>query len=108
MSWQPELYELARRKAAALLMGGAARLEKHAAMGRLNARQALDLGLVSELLPRERLADRALELAEQLARKPDMLLRHTRTVLIQPLRQAIERDLQHFMALECLAAVDRQ
>ena len=74
----------------------------------LNARQALDLGLVSELHPLERLAPRALELAEQLARKPDMLLRHTRTVLIQPLRQAIERDLQHFMALECLAAVDRQ
>ena len=74
----------------------------------LNARQALDLGLVSELHPLERLAPRALELAEQLAHKPDMLLRHTRTVLVQPLRQAIERDLQHFMALECLAAVDRQ
>ncbi|OYU15856.1 MAG: methylmalonyl-CoA carboxyltransferase [Alphaproteobacteria bacterium PA4] len=41
MSWQPELDELARRKAAALLMGGAAKLEKHAAMGRMNARQRL-------------------------------------------------------------------
>ena len=41
MSWQAEIDELALRRAAALQMGGAAKLEKQAAMGRLNARQRL-------------------------------------------------------------------
>ncbi len=41
MSWQPEIDELARRRAAALLMGGAAKLEKQAAMGRMNARDRI-------------------------------------------------------------------
>ncbi len=41
MTWQSELDELARRKAAALLMGGNEKLAKQAAMGRLNARQRL-------------------------------------------------------------------
>ncbi len=41
MSWNPEIDELARRRAAALLMGGEAKLEKQQAMGRMNARARL-------------------------------------------------------------------
>lgn len=73
----------------------------------LSATEAKQLGLVAEVMSSGKLMPRAWELAEQLASKPDMLLRHTRSVLIHPLRKAIEDDLQYFMALECLGALDR-
>jgi acetyl-CoA carboxylase carboxyltransferase component len=41
MTWNPEIDELARRRAAALTMGGEAKLEKQRAMGRMNARERL-------------------------------------------------------------------
>jgi propionyl-CoA carboxylase beta chain len=41
MTWQIELDELSRRWAAAMAMGGPAKLEKQAAMGRMNARDRL-------------------------------------------------------------------
>jgi acetyl-CoA carboxylase carboxyltransferase component len=41
MSWTPEIDELNRRRAAALLMGGEAKLAKQRAMGRLNARERI-------------------------------------------------------------------
>ena len=41
MTWQPEIDELALRRAAALQMGGPAKLAKQAAMGRMNARERL-------------------------------------------------------------------
>ena len=41
MTWQPEIDELLRRRATAIGMGGPAKLEKQAAMGRMNARDRL-------------------------------------------------------------------
>ena len=41
MTWNPEIDELARRRAAALTMGGEAKLEKQRVMGRMNARERL-------------------------------------------------------------------
>ena len=41
MTWQPEIDELTLRRDAALKMGGDAKLEKQAALGRMNARQRL-------------------------------------------------------------------
>ena len=73
----------------------------------LNAREARELGLVSELMPREKLLPRAWELAEQLAKKSDTLLRATRMVLTHPLRRAIDDGLQYFLTMETLAALDR-
>src|SRR5499433_3827315 len=52
----------------------------------LNAHQALDLGLVGEVLPPDRLLPRAWELAEDLARRPTLLLRYTRLLLTEALR----------------------
>lgn len=40
--WGPALEEIARHKAAACAMGGAARLTRQASRGRLNARERLD------------------------------------------------------------------
>lgn len=72
------------------------------------ASKALELGLVSEVLPRSALMPRARALARSLAARPDMLLRHTRRVLVHPLRKAIEEQLEQFMSLEFLAALDRR
>lgn len=73
----------------------------------LTAREAKDLGLVGELVPRERLLPRAWELANQLARKSDMLLRYTRKVLTHPLRKAVDDGLQYYLAMEALSTLDR-
>jgi enoyl-CoA hydratase/carnithine racemase len=71
----------------------------------LSATEAKQLGLVSEILPAEKLLDRAWQLAEQLAKKSDMLLRNTRSVLIQPLRKALQDDLRYFLALESIGVL---
>ncbi len=73
----------------------------------LNAQQAKDWGLVAELMPRDKLLPRAWELAGQLAKKNDMLLRYTRAVLTHPLRKQLEEGLQYFLAMEALSTLDK-
>ncbi len=72
----------------------------------LSANEAQRLGLVAEVLPREQLLPRAWVLAEQLAQKPDLVLRYTRTVLTHPLRKAINESVEYHLALERLAALE--
>lgn len=73
----------------------------------LTAKEAKDMGLVSELLPRDKLLPRAWELAEQLAKKPDTLLRNTRLLLTHPLRKAIDDGLDYYLSLEMLSVLGR-
>ena len=74
----------------------------------ITAQQAMDLGLVNEILPKDKLMDRAWQLAEELARKPPLVLRHARTLLIQTLRRQM-LDMQGYgLALEGLANMDDQ
>jgi enoyl-CoA hydratase/carnithine racemase len=73
----------------------------------LNAKEAKDIGLVAELMPREKLLPRAWRLAEQLAKKSDMLLRYTRMVLTHPLRKQLDEGLQYFLAMEALSTLDK-
>ena len=72
----------------------------------LSARQALELGLVSEVLPREELLPRAWELAEQLAQRPPLVLRYSRVALTHHLKQLMHDLLGYGLALEGLGAVD--
>ena len=73
----------------------------------LSAQQALDWGLVNEILPRDKLLPRAWELARSLAKKSDMLLRYTRAVLTHPLKKQIDEGLPYYLALEALSTLDR-
>jgi len=70
----------------------------------IGAAEALALGLVAEILPRERLLDRALELARDLAERPPLALRLFREALLQPLKREMTADLGYGLALEGLAA----
>lgn len=73
----------------------------------LGAREAKEMGLVAEVMPRDRLMPRAWELAHQLARKSDMLLRYTRAVLTHPLKKQIDEGLPYYLAMEALSTLDR-
>ena len=70
----------------------------------LTAPELHDLGLVAEVLPRDRLLPRAHELASALAARNPLVLRYTRMALIEPLKQLFYRSLPHSWALEALAA----
>jgi len=72
------------------------------------AKKALELGLISEVMPRKDLLPRAWEIAKQLAQKNDLLLRYTRVVLTQPLRNWMERDVMYHLGMEALAKLDKE
>ena len=72
----------------------------------LDARQALDLGLVSEVMPRDRLIPRAWELAEQLCEQSDLVLRYSRVLLTQNVKRQMQDLLGYGLALEGLGSAD--
>src|SRR6266699_632369 len=69
----------------------------------LDAHKALELGLVAEVLPPDKLLARAWELAEDLARRPTLLLRYTRLLLTQALRHHMHDLLGYGLGMEMLA-----
>jgi enoyl-CoA hydratase/carnithine racemase len=73
----------------------------------ITAHKALELGLVAEVLPREKLMARAFELAEEVARKPKSLVRATRMVLTEHLKRHMQDYLGLGLYAEMLALMDR-
>lgn len=73
---------------------------------RLSADQALDLGIVNEVLAPDQLRDRALELASQLAKQPPTVLRYTRNVMLSQLKRDMLAALDHGLAMEGLGAFE--
>jgi enoyl-CoA hydratase/carnithine racemase len=72
----------------------------------LSAEESRDLGLINEIVPREELLPRAIELARMLLKAPPLTLRLTRpTVLRQVKRQMLE-DLSPGLMMEGMASVD--
>ena len=74
----------------------------------LSARQALELGLINEVLPRGDLLSRAWALAEDLAQRPPLVLRYSRVVLTQYFKGQLHDILGYGLALEGLASVDNR
>lgn len=74
----------------------------------LTARQAQEMGLVSEVLPRQELLPRAWALAEQLAQRPPLVLRYSRVLLTQYVKRLMHDLLGYGLALEGLGVADAQ
>jgi len=70
---------------------------------KLSAREALEWGAVNEVLPKDRLLDRAWELARELAKRPPLVLRYTRLLFTQDLKRAFLDELAHGLAREAYA-----
>jgi enoyl-CoA hydratase/carnithine racemase len=72
----------------------------------IGASQALELGLVSEVLPRQELLPRAWALAEQLAQQTDLVRRYTRVMMTQNIKRQMQDILGYGLALEGMASAD--
>src|SRR6266540_3547923 len=73
----------------------------------LDAAEALRLGLVAEVLPADRLLARAWQLAEDLVRKPTLLLRYTRLLFTEYLGRQMHDLLGYGLAMESLALFEK-
>ncbi|HEY1778921.1 MAG TPA: enoyl-CoA hydratase/isomerase family protein [Roseiarcus sp.] len=71
---------------------------------KLSAKQALDLGVVNEVLPKEQVLPRARELAQQLLQQPPLTVRYARILMTQDMRRMMTENLSHGLALTGLAA----
>lgn len=71
----------------------------------LSAQEAMEMGLIGEIVPRDQLLARAWELARQLAQQNPLVLRYTRLLFTHPLKKTAHDLLGFGVALEGLAAV---
>jgi len=72
----------------------------------IGAQQALDFGIVQEVLPADALLARAMEIAGQFAAKTDLALRYARVALTQRYKRVMDEGLSLGLSLESLAAID--
>ncbi|MGW6497674.1 enoyl-CoA hydratase/isomerase family protein [Nonomuraea angiospora] len=71
----------------------------------LDARQALDHGVVNEVVPAGQVLARARELAAGIASKPELARRYARAVLTREIKRLIHDQLGYGLAHEALAAL---
>lgn len=72
----------------------------------IDARMALDYGVVGEVLPREDVLERAMEIARLFAGKTDLTLRYSRVILTQRYKRLMDEGLSLGLGMESLAAID--
>lgn len=73
----------------------------------IGAHEAKELGLVNEVLPQDKLLERALEHAERLAKHPILHLKYTRIVLVEELKRRMQAELGYSLVLESMANQER-
>ena len=71
--------------------------------GEAGPQEALDWGVVAEVLPQDQLVDRAWEIARDLALRPPLVLRYTRQLFMQSFKRAFLDELDHGLARETYA-----
>jgi enoyl-CoA hydratase/carnithine racemase len=74
----------------------------------IHAAEALSLGLVAEVLPVDRLLERAWTVARELASRRDVVLRNTRLAVTQSLKTELLHLLEYGLNLEALAAISAE
>jgi enoyl-CoA hydratase/carnithine racemase len=74
---------------------------------KISAHEALDLGLVREVVPDKDLLPRCHELARELLQQDDIVLRLTAPAMRQQLKVHVMQFLQHSLALEGLAFMEQ-
>lgn len=72
----------------------------------LSATQALDYGVVGEVLPQDEVLGRAMDIAKVFAGKTDLTLRYARVALTQRYKRLMDEGLALGLGLEALAAID--
>ena len=72
----------------------------------IGADEAKTLGIVSEIVSRDKLIDRAREIAEQLAKLPPLTTSYARVALTQKLRRIVDESVGYGLALEGISAAD--
>jgi enoyl-CoA hydratase/carnithine racemase len=74
---------------------------------RIEAAEALALGVCNEVLPADQLLPRARAIAGRLAEQPDFTLRYARVGLTQRLKRLVTDDLALGLAVESLSALSK-
>jgi enoyl-CoA hydratase/carnithine racemase len=70
----------------------------------IDAKQALEWGVVNEVLPADQLLDRAWELGREIAKRPPMATRFTRRLFTQDLKRACLNELSHGITMGVFAS----
>ncbi|MBD6617783.1 enoyl-CoA hydratase/isomerase family protein [Komarekiella sp. 'clone 1'] len=74
-------------------------------MQKISAQEALSIGMVNEVLPSNKLLERAHELAEQLLKIAPMTRRYTRMMMTKKMKRLINENVPYDMGLEGLSII---
>ena len=72
----------------------------------IEAAEALRLGLVNEIVPADRLLERAYQIARHILRQPDANLQYLRRILTHEMRGKVHALVEYGLAVEGLACID--
>jgi len=72
----------------------------------IGAEEAKTLGVIREIVTRDRLLDRAHEIARRIAKLPPLTASYTRIALTQRLRRGVDESVGYGLALEGISAAD--
>ena len=72
----------------------------------LSAKEAQAFGMINEIVQKDQVLSRAWAVARSLAKKPDILLRHSRLLMIQRFKKRVQEDLSEHLLFEGMAQMD--